>query len=157
MAEKKKGLQRQHVCRSWCFGLSPERDARGLGLRGSTASLSAAADQASWGGILQDWFCSCLSHLPPLLDCQDRGKRSVRGPLVLAVVGTPRASCGTALVRQKARAFTGAASAAHLFLTRPSLWPALSDPARFAAAMTLQAFQPFLARLTFISHGAVAA
>lgn len=138
-------------------GREEKRDARGLVLRGSTASLSAAADQARWGGILQDWFCSCLSHLPPLLDCQDRGKRSVRGPVVPAVVGTPRVICGTALVQQKARAFTGATSAAHLFLTRPSLWPALSDPARFAAAMTLQPFQPYLARLTFISRGAVAA
>ena len=62
----------------------------------------------------------------------------------------------SSLGRQKARAFTRAASAAHLFLTRPSLWPALSKPTGLAAAVTLQPFQPYLVRLIFISHRAVA-
>lgn len=62
----------------------------------------------------------------------------------------------SSLGQQKTHAFTGAASAAHLFLTQPLLWPALSDSAGLAAAVNLQPFQPYLTRLVFISHGAVA-
>lgn len=80
-------LQKQHTCGGWFLPI-PERSVHVLGLRGNIASLNAAADQTSRGGILQvlpqGWFCRQLSHLLPLLVCYDR--RTGRGPLAPAVI-----------------------------------------------------------------------
>lgn len=120
MAEKKKGLQRQHAHRSWCSWLSPD-DAQGLGLRGSVASLSVAADQARGDGIFQVCF-EVLPFTPTassgLLGQKQKGWTWPLGANSCTNAQSKLWHCTlSSLGWPKAHAFSGAANPAHLFLT----------------------------------------
>jgi len=149
---EEKGL---HACRSWCLSLPRE------GCSGFVAQREHSFSECRCRSSQRGWDPSGMPsafawQLPvtPLLDCRDRSKRTGRGPLVPAVVQTPRASCSAARCRPWAGRRHVPSLGQPAQTTNSTLALACPEqPAGLTAAVTLQSFQPCLARLIFISHG----